>query len=173
MTFTIPEANGLAQELLERTRGRKLSVSEPREQLAANKLNKITTIDVLVDEEPIGRVEINSYETNGVRCIASVGYVGRMPGYVNTATGRDEILLTATEFPDEYVNVLSRIPTQTPNNTSDNPLYRIDRHQTLRLANHELNGRAKEKNKLSPLVNKYPNLDNWDSPIKTKVRRFR
>ncbi|MBI2650545.1 hypothetical protein HYX04_04490 [Candidatus Woesearchaeota archaeon] len=137
MVFTIPQANGLAQELSERVNGIINIVKSPlRMVISQNKT--ITRLDLLVDGTKIGTIEVTSYTKEGIARIARLEYSGKIPGYVNRYTKTDQVTMLATESPT-YLRYISdeHIDLSTPNNTATNPLYRQDGHH-LRFADYEI-----------------------------------
>ncbi len=139
---TIPDAQGLTEELEKRVSD--LIVGTPAKRMAPSGIHQVTTYELFSGDERLGIVDVNSYDWHGVRRVAHAEYTGRVPGYVNSITGKDEILMIAHEDrtldPGEIIFERKRY-TQ-PNNTAFNPLYRHDGHP-LRLADHEVDGKKR------------------------------
>jgi hypothetical protein len=150
MSINIPHADALVEELEERVTG-VLTASEPRIE-SVDKYEK-SSIDIAVDGEKIGTVDVFTYENAGVPRVHRVRYEGRMPGYVNEISGNDIVGLRADEFFEDYDEAHSKCFTSDlesesmiPNNTAERPMYRQDGHTSLKLADHEADGILRKPN---------------------------
>lgn len=148
MAFTIPDANGLAQELVDRFGEERLRLSDTLERKLGNM--EIKETEVFLDGKKIGDVRVNFYMgglDKDIRMVSMVSYKGIIPGYVNPSNKTEQISISAQEYPTSpNINHLSF----TQNNTPERPLHRTDGHQSIRLADHEVDGRNKNMDRYNP-----------------------
>ena len=137
MGFIIPNAGGLARELIERVGEERLRLSDPHIIMAPDGIHKVKQCEIFVDDERIGIVSVNSVRPR----IVHVYFYGSIPDYfipgydVQPKNGRITLFASQRSEP-KWTRVDPKDLCQ-PNNIQGQPLYRYDVHQ-IRLADYEV-----------------------------------
>jgi hypothetical protein len=140
MGFTVPYAGGLARELLSRVEEERLGLSGPYVTADSKRGDEIRRYFISLDDSLLGEVNVKFRYYENVSRIFYLEYRGRIPGYV-TMEGGKIIAMVARGIPGRESD-LEGVDLSKPNNTPENPLYRVDGHP-LEFADYEVDAEGR------------------------------